>query len=220
MIKQTHYITNETNTKFFPIEFLFFLLHEYFLRPPPWNFLALVPVLPCNHLRYTRGIMSSKKSAAVPAPPAASRRPKAPPAGSVTPACAPVEQPLAVPLVQVQPLAAPPAPAAPAHAADPGAEVQDAAAGEEKHAVPATPRVKSRPNLIAGAGAMSDPAIQSPSSLARIQELGKRGVTSLRVKYLVTGAVQPTTQIHVRAIAIDVVCFACCTPCMQAVIAI
>lgn len=162
--------------------------------------------------------MSSKKSAAAPAAPAAPRRAKAPHAGSVTPA--PVEQPLAVPLVQVQPLAAPPAPAAPAHAADPGAEVQDAAAAEEKHAVPATPRVKSRPKLNAGAGAMSDPAIQSPSSLARIQELGKRGVTSLRVKYLVTGAVQPTTQIHVRAIAIDVVCFACCTPCMQAVIAI
>lgn len=181
--------------------------------------MALVPVLPCNHLRYTRGIMSSKKSAAASAAPAASRRAKAPHAGSVTPA--PVEQPLAVPLVQVQPLAAPPAPAAPAHAADPGAEVQDAAAAEEIHAVPATPRVKSRPKLNAGAGAiMSDPAIQSPSSLARIQELGKRGVTSLRVKYLVTGAVQPTTQIHVRAIAIDVVCFACCTPCMQAVIAI
>lgn len=54
-----------------------------------------------------------------------------------------MEQPLAVPLVQVQPLAAPPAPAAPAHAADPGAEVQDAAAGEEKHAVPATPRSRA-----------------------------------------------------------------------------
>ena len=151
MIKQTHYITNETNTKFFPIEFLFFLTRIFF-ETSALEFFGPGTSLPCNHLRYTRGIMSSKKSAAVPAPPAASRRPKAPPAGSVTPACAPVEQPLAVPLVQVQPLAAPPAPAAPAHAADPGAEVQDAAAGEEKHAVPATPRVKSRPKLNAGAG--------------------------------------------------------------------
>ncbi len=39
-------------------------------------------------------------------------------------------------------------------------------------------RVKSRPNLNAGAAAMT-PSIQSPNSVAKIQELGNKGFTSL-----------------------------------------